>query len=122
MGVTVVAGEEELGVQRRCPRCGDWWPLDATFWINVSAGRPGHAWPSTSSCGGREIERPCGLVSRPHCTVATIGAVGTQGLIRFAAWAARSMAGGPVPAPRPFLSPSGTCPPLGHHFTTEEAR
>ena len=44
MSATVVDGEEELGVQRRCPRCGDWWPLDATFWISITDGRPGHAW------------------------------------------------------------------------------
>lgn len=26
MPYAVVPGEEELGVQKRCPQCGDWWP------------------------------------------------------------------------------------------------
>lgn len=28
----VVKGEEELGLQRLCPDCHQWWPLDADFW------------------------------------------------------------------------------------------
>lgn len=28
----VVPGEEELGQQRWCYRCQEWWPLDADFW------------------------------------------------------------------------------------------
>ena len=37
----VVPGEEELGLQRRCARCREPWPLDATFWHPlVKKGRP----------------------------------------------------------------------------------
>ena len=29
----IVPGEEELGVQKRCPQCGEWWPaMDPEFW------------------------------------------------------------------------------------------
>lgn len=28
----VVAGEEELGIQKRCPKCLEWLPLDGEFW------------------------------------------------------------------------------------------
>lgn len=28
----IVPGEEELGVQRECYRCREFWPADETFW------------------------------------------------------------------------------------------
>lgn len=28
----LVPGEEELGAQKRCTKCGSWWPLDDEFW------------------------------------------------------------------------------------------
>lgn len=28
----IVEGEEELGSQKRCPACGEWWPVDPEFW------------------------------------------------------------------------------------------
>lgn len=28
----IVEGEEELGIQKRCPRCTEWLPLDEEFW------------------------------------------------------------------------------------------
>lgn len=30
--VLVVPGEEELGRQRLCPGCNEWWPWDREFW------------------------------------------------------------------------------------------
>jgi hypothetical protein len=40
----VVPGEEELGVQKRCPQCGDWWPaMDPTWWQQSRNGS-WHAW------------------------------------------------------------------------------
>jgi hypothetical protein len=38
----VVPGEEELGLQRQCSRCGEMWPLDAEFWYRH--GRGWHSW------------------------------------------------------------------------------
>jgi hypothetical protein len=40
----IVEGEAELGVQKRCPVCGDWWPAwDPEFWPR--AGKQGfNAW------------------------------------------------------------------------------
>ena len=29
----IVQGEEELGPQRRCTNCGDWYPLAGEFWV-----------------------------------------------------------------------------------------
>lgn len=30
----------ELGMEQQCKTCGDWWPLDRTFWhVNGSRGR-----------------------------------------------------------------------------------
>lgn len=46
MAPSIVPGEEELGPQRRCPRCGCWWPEDEEFflWTRIK-GRPGwHSW------------------------------------------------------------------------------
>ena len=31
----IVQGEEELGVQRRCSRCGEAWPMDREFFYRV---------------------------------------------------------------------------------------
>ena len=28
----IVRGEEELGPQRRCRTCAEWWPADGEFW------------------------------------------------------------------------------------------
>lgn len=40
----IVEGEEELGVQKRCPQCGDWWPaMDPTWWQQSRNGT-WHAW------------------------------------------------------------------------------
>lgn len=42
--VAVLPHEAELGPQRRCSRCGEWWPLGNEFWRRkVSRGRPYHA-------------------------------------------------------------------------------
>ena len=39
--VGIVPGEEELGIQRQCQRCRDWWPFDDEFWpILAAAGTP----------------------------------------------------------------------------------
>ena len=47
----VVPGEEELGVQKRCHSCGEWWPLDSDFWyVMFRAGR-------LSVCHGRVAVR-----------------------------------------------------------------
>lgn len=27
----------ELGVERRCPRCRQWWPEDDEFWLRITA-------------------------------------------------------------------------------------
>lgn len=35
--VGIVAGEEELGIQKRCPRCGEWLPFDGEFWYYQTA-------------------------------------------------------------------------------------
>ena len=34
----VIPGEEELGVQRRCPRCGEFWPEDHEFFYPARRG------------------------------------------------------------------------------------
>ena len=34
-----IPGEEEVGVQKRCTRCGDWWPPDTDFWFLVTKAR-----------------------------------------------------------------------------------
>lgn len=40
----IVPGEEELGVQKRCPQCGDWWPaMDPEFWQQSRNGS-WHSW------------------------------------------------------------------------------
>lgn len=43
MPYAVVPGEEDLGTQKRCPGCGEWWPaMDEEFWIPiVKRGRNG---------------------------------------------------------------------------------
>lgn len=45
MSLSLVPGEEEIGPQRRCIVCGDWWPLDAEFWYSrrLEAGSVGIA-------------------------------------------------------------------------------
>ena len=39
----IVPGEEELGIQKRCPKCGDWWPIEGTteFFGRRPNGEPG---------------------------------------------------------------------------------
>lgn len=36
----IVPGEEELGEQKRCPRCLDWWPVEDDFYKRRPNGRP----------------------------------------------------------------------------------
>ena len=33
--VAIIEGEEELGPQRRCSACGEWWPLSPEFFYRV---------------------------------------------------------------------------------------
>lgn len=43
----IVPGEVELGVQKRCPRCGEFWPaMDDDFWppIHRRGRQEFHSW------------------------------------------------------------------------------
>lgn len=47
MPYALVSGEEELGVQKQCRRCGSWWPaMDPEFWQpTMKRGHPTfHSW------------------------------------------------------------------------------
>ena len=33
---TVQLRHEDIGVTRYCPRCDEWWPLDAEFWYVIA--------------------------------------------------------------------------------------
>jgi hypothetical protein len=45
MTLAVLPAEPELGPQKRCTVCGDWWPLDPEFWYvrRYAAGEPATA-------------------------------------------------------------------------------
>jgi len=63
----VVRGEEELGPQRECSDCGEWWPLSTEFWLarghSKGYGRPGRppkgAKPDPAKVGGVYYLQPC---------------------------------------------------------------
>lgn len=38
-----VVMETELGIERRCNKCGEWWPLDAEFYHRHAKGVGGFA-------------------------------------------------------------------------------
>ena len=49
-GAWLVKGETELGPQRRCEQCRDFWPLTPEFWRyhdRIVTHKPGRPWPST---------------------------------------------------------------------------
>lgn len=53
--------ETELGTERRCPHCGDWWPLDDEFWQpTVKRGRATfHSWCRACLAEDRTDRRRC---------------------------------------------------------------
>ncbi len=50
--------ETELGIEKRCPRCTDWWPLDETFWFRyLKRGRPAWSSQCRACCNETKAER-----------------------------------------------------------------
>jgi hypothetical protein len=41
IGSVVVCGEEEVGLQKQCAHCLDWWPCDAEFFYRDNARKDG---------------------------------------------------------------------------------
>ena len=39
--IAILDTEPELGPQKRCPRCQEWWPADAEFFHRRTASRDG---------------------------------------------------------------------------------
>jgi hypothetical protein len=56
---SIVPGEEELGEQKRCPRCRDWWPIEGTteFFGRRPNGEPG-SWCRACSNEARYLRHP----------------------------------------------------------------
>lgn len=58
--IQLVAGEEEVGAQKRCTRCGDWWPAEPEFYFEVARahGRKAlHAWCKACNYDLRNVTR-----------------------------------------------------------------